>query len=86
MFCLQVLVVGDSITRLLPTTAPGIDVKTFPGIDSEKLLKEVGLASCAILYLMSPPTLIIHLFIGPTCILKGHYTFKGEVQKFCRLV
>ena len=42
MFCLQVLVVGDSITRLLPTTAPGIDVKTFPGIDSERLLKEVG--------------------------------------------
>ena len=51
MFCLQVLVVGDSITRLLPTTAPGIDVKTFPGIDSERLLKEVSLAIRAILYL-----------------------------------
>ena len=54
--------VGDSITRLLPTTAPGIDVKTFPGIDSERLLKEVGyhpLASLTILhYLLSSPTFI----------------------------
>ena len=82
MFCLQVLVVGDSITRLIPTTAPGIDVKTFPGIDSERLLKEVGLASRAILYLLSPPTFIIYLFIGPMHIERSLYFQGGSAKIF----
>ena len=59
---IQVLIVGDSITRGL--SGQGFDVRTFPGITAEKLCNEVIIYSISVLIKLFPICPLITVSTG----------------------